>query len=251
MTPMDDPTWPKCGIHPETGVTGDPGVKHWCDWTRQVLVDNGDAESLKFEGSVAVPIVPQHDLYAQVTLGDEIIPGLSYMLKLVVPKDDQPFVMPDDEELVDLGLYTRGEGRLVIATSINDWASAYDGYCRATSHGFPEEMLVQGAQNTNDMTTLKAIRWCIAYYKRCFFCYIKSQQNTGAGPAPDWNASNFGLDPNMGSRGGSRPPANARQNRARQALQNRYGNRVMAGQDPTPLGNNNWPAAHPGEAGYF
>lgn len=249
MMPKDDLSWPKCGIHSASEVTGDSGMQHWCDWTRQYLIDNRDSEELKFDGagdprftgSVAVPIVPQHDLYAEVTIGDEVIPGLSYMLKLVVPQDSNPFGIPDDDEMIDLGLYTRGEGRLVIATSINDWASGYDGECKATSHGFLEEMLVQQAQNTNDVPTLKSIKLCVALYKKCFFCYRKGLANSDVAPVPDFNAVSFGI--NLDDfRGGNRP-ANARQNRARQALQGRYGNRVTAGLAPTDIGDNYWPKA--------
>jgi hypothetical protein len=241
--PSDDTTWPDCSVHPDDNSPGAQVAHHWCDWTREYLVKGLDAEEIRFDmGSLAVPMVPKHDLYAEVTIGEEVIPGLSYMLKLVVPKDSQPFAMPDDDDMIDLGLYTRGEGRLVMATAINDWASSYDGECKATTHGFPEEMLVQGAQNANDVQMLKAIKWCIAYYKKCYFCNIKSQQNTGVAPVPDFSASSFGVNPDD-FRGGNRPPANARQNRARDALRSRYGNRVMAGQDPTDLGNNSWPGA--------
>lgn len=232
--PQDDAVWPTCGVHDE---------KHWCDWTREYLVKGMDAEEIRFDmGSLAVPMVPKHDLYAEVTIGEEVIPGMSYMLKLIVPKDAQPFAMPDDDDMIDLGLYTRGEGRLIMATAINDWASSYDGECKATTHGFPEEMLVQGAQNTNDVQMLKAIKWCIAYYKKCYFCNAKAQTNTGVAPVPDFNAAAFGVNPDD-FRGGNRPPANARQNRARDALRSRYGNRVMAGQDPTDTGDNRWPGA--------
>lgn len=241
--PQDDATWPDCTLHPDDNSPGSQAAHHWCDWTREYLIKGLDADEIRFDlGSIAVPIVPQHDLYAELTIGEEVIPGLSYMLKLVVPNESMPFSQPDDDELVDLGLYTRGEGRLIMATAANDWASGYGGVCKANSHGFPEEMLVQGAQNANDTPMLKAIKWCIAYYKRCYFCNIKAQSSTGLAPVPDFNASSFGVNPDD-FRGGSRPPANARQNRARDALRSRYGNRVMAGQDPTTPGDNRWPGA--------
>ena len=104
--PDEDGSWPKCQFHAQQ--------RHWCDFTRNLLVVNDDADTLTWDmGYVAVPVVPQYDLYADVTIGEEIIEGLAYMLKLVMPANGT-FPLPDEETLVDLGVYTRGEGRIII-----------------------------------------------------------------------------------------------------------------------------------------
>lgn len=212
MRPEDDNSWPLCVAH---------SVRHWCPSTAQFLREGKDAPDLRHEMRCCVPVVPDFNLYAEVSIGIEVIPDRSYEFALVVVKDD--FSM--EEELVPLGLWMRGEGRLVMASVVNDWADGYaDPTCNSTSHGFTEEVSLQTHIQQGDPMFIKANRWSMAYYKKCFPCQqtvIKSGLTTSL---DKMTADVFGLNQNdFRGQGGNSAPSNSRQNRAREALQARFG----------------------------
>jgi hypothetical protein len=189
-----------------------------------------------------VPAVPAYDLYAEVSIGDAVIPDLAYELAIVINSEaTDPFGLK--EEMIPLGLWSPGEGRLIIASAVNDWAEGVaDPKCISTKHGFEQEMQLQKMAKAPDATWVKADRWCMAYYKCCYPCY-QTKQNTASGSTGivDFTAGSFGVNPGDFGGGGRAP--SAAQARARDALRQRYGNRasaVIAGQEPTDLGSNEW-----------
>jgi len=228
MMPEDDFSWPDCPEH------GDK--KHWCQKVREILVAGEDAIEPKL--ITCVPIVPELDIYAPVSIGDAVIPMTTYNLSLVPAED--PFAMPDpdgdSDEGPSLGLWTVGEGRLVITTILIDWASGSPHTrCISSSHGFAEEMKVQ----KSDKRGKDADRWSLAYYGTCWPCQQKRLPPLAGSGASQINftATSFGLE-GIGNQ--VRTAASGRQARAMDALRNRYTSRMTSGQDPTPQGDNTW-----------
>lgn len=241
MIPAEDNTWPVCPSHQ---------MRHWCDVTRDYFISGSDSDNMCDGLRYCVPAVPLYNLYAEVSIGDEVLPGIAWELALVVQKPDMTlFGMENEEDFISLGLWTPGEGRLIIASAIDDWAEGYaDPKCVNTKHGFPEEMQHQVMEKADtDGLYAKANRWCLAYYKKCYQCYVKpAPVNAPQIPRPDsgpdsWNASSFGVNPDD-FKGGGRRPSSGRQDRARDALRQRYSQRIMSGQDPvSDSSDNNWP----------
>ena len=122
-----------------------------------------------------------------------------------------------------------------------DWMSGRSEDCNAPTHSFPEEMKVQEAKKTDNERLIVATRWCLAYYKMCFFCYEKKHASTA--DIPDFNASSFGVNPDeFGGR--QTTQRTGRQKRARQALSQRFGNRAqVADPEPPTLSDNSWQGA--------
>jgi len=175
-----------------------------------------------------IPINPAlYKQYATVSIDSTSINGISAALHLIMPEDA---FSQDDEKTEYLGLWTQGEGRLIIASVIADWvASRYsDGdKCTSTLHSFNQEMQWQEMMKNGHPELLKANRWCMAYYGLCYFC----QEGRTAVAATPGSAADFGLDGatfrtaqgnmNMSSRPvhSGTPP---RRQTAREALQQRF-----------------------------
>lgn len=212
MRPEDDERWPNCSFH---------STKHWCDVTRQFMIDGNDHYLIEPGIRYCVPIVPTMDLYAEVSIDSEAVIPDSYGFGLVMFAD--PFSM--EEEIQSLGLWTRGEGRLSMAASVNDWVEGYaDDKCNAQSHSFEQEMHYQ---KMNGSLEIKANRWCLAYFKRCYPCIKELENKSTATQVVNFDATSFGVNPSEFRSGGSQTfNTNARQNRARDALRNRFGNRA-------------------------
>jgi hypothetical protein len=194
-----------------------------------------DAPGIEPGSRYCVPIVPTADLYAEVSIAVDAIAGVAYNFALVIT---DAFSM--EEELISLGLWTAGEGRLVMASSINDWMGVLPDVvtCNAGTHGFKEEMELQKDPSP---VAVKATRWCLAYHKCCFPCY-KVRQNTVLGTGrtiQDFTASSFGIQAGDFNITGA-APSNGRQAFARDALRAKYSKRQLLGIDPMPQGNNNW-----------
>lgn len=213
MSPEDDVTWPRCPVH--TNSSGH-GARHWCDVVRTFLVKGRDADDIDPGGRYCVPIVPSLDLFAEVSIGSELI-AISADLALV--KGSDPFAM--NEDLIPLGRWATGEGRLVIASVVSDWAEGHaSDKCTATSHGFHQEMILQERAKVNDPTFWKANKWCLAYYGNCYPCHTAKPKTADDGPV-SFNASSFGVDPNdFGGSSGS--TVGNRQQRTRDALRSRF-----------------------------
>lgn len=193
MTPDDDVMWPFCRIH------NDPATQHWCSWTRDSFVNGDDVESIEQGMNYCVPIVPVRYLYAEVVIDSKLISGVCAKLFLVT---ESPFNLSvsSDDDMIPLGLWTKGDGRLTIASVINDWVQGVvPEKCTATSHSFAQEMSIQ---KLTEPTDIKANNWCLAYYNMCLPCYEDIKKNTV--PTPDFTANSFGLDPNDVSLGGGK-----------------------------------------------
>lgn len=231
MTPEDDKTWPKCEVH--------RSARHWCQWTREYFAEGRDADTITFDyGRIVVPVVPQMNLYAEVTIGDEVIPGLSYALHLILEGSD-PFPTPADELLVEMGLYTRGEGRLTISSALQDWSSREVDHCPSPRHGFAEEMNMQQGMKNNNEYLAKANLWCIASRGVCYFCFMRDHERQQSGKTTTFNASDYGISSaSIGA--AARSSQDVRTQQLRDALRSRYSRFVHAGQIATQLGNNAW-----------
>lgn len=217
MKPEDDVTWPRCPAH--TNSSGH-AARHWCDHVRTILVEGRDAPDIEPGARYCVPIVPSLDMFAEVSIGSDLIAGISADLALV--KGSDPFAM--NEDLIPLGRWATGEGRLVIASVVSDWAEGHaPDKCTASRHGFPEEMTLQGRPK-DDNTFWKANKWCLAYYGHCYPCQVATQMPGGvtASPVINFDASSFGVNPNEFGGGGRPRAAVSREQRTRDALRNRF-----------------------------
>lgn len=224
--PVDDVTWPRCPLpQPDQGpadVGECPrgGQRDWCEHTRDFLIKGLDSVEIEFGQRYCVPIVPIHDFYAEVSIDSEVIGGVCAKLALVFGTD--PFSL--NEDLIHLGMWTQGEGRLVIASIIGDWITANSfNECKASSHSFQQEMALQSQQNAvlKNGEWAKANRWCLAYYKMCLPCYDTNKAK--ASSFVDFDASSFGLDDTVHDRGFNNNSARAQDTMSR--LKERFGRR--------------------------
>lgn len=215
LEPSDDPTWPRCSNHQNN--------QHWCDVIRDHMLVGADADQLDFGLRFCVPIVPMMDFYAEVSIGTPVTP-ICGQLNLVLGTD--PFTV--NEEFVHLGLWTQGEGRLVIASAIANWTELAPKECKSTTHGFDEEREVQ--QAAGDGLWAKANAWCIAYHGSCYPCFVRLQQagKRAAGGMSEFNATSFGLDPDQFRQ---KATSSARRGKTAELLRQRYSNRVMNPED--------------------
>jgi len=227
VNPPDDAKWPICAMH---------GDRHWCDNIREHILAHKDGVDIEPGLRYCVPVAPAFELYAEVSISDQMIADLAAPMSLVLPEvNGDPFGM--NENLVELGMWSRGEGRMVMNAAVLDWMENRPHQCEASSHNFSEEMKLQqfigpGGHSPNTI----ANNWCLAYYKMCYICYTIPKD-----APPEWTAANFGLT----GFSGQQQPATGRQNRTRQALQQRFGQqraaRMERGLEPVPEGSNSWP----------
>lgn len=214
MTPVEDASWPPCPDH---------GERHWCSYTAHYLAENKDADIIVPGLRYCVPMFPDYNLYAQVAIDPaEIAPGIAY-LSLVISK---PFA-PDDEDLIEMGLWTQGEGRLVMYRTIESMIEFGhdDKVCNYLKHSFPQEMQLQEEIKRDENGVAKrANTFALYYHGRCIVCH-RNEDTVAVDPEQSWTASSFGVNPeDFKGRGGA--PQTGRQQRTREALNNRFGNRV-------------------------
>jgi hypothetical protein len=210
VIPVDDPTWPECQEHKQVGCIG---PTHWCEWTRDYLLEGKDADRISTGLRYAVPIVPVYGQYAQVAIDTELIGGVGAQMFLV-KSNTYNF----QETMIPLGLWTKGEGRLVMAKVIADWQLINTpDHCSKAAHGYMEEMQLQRCLNEpKTSSAVKAYRWHLAYHDCCTYCWERSQSTANAVTAA-YTAAEVGLDPAMFKSNTSA------QDRARNALQQQYG----------------------------
>jgi len=215
MRPEDDSTWPRCGEH------HDPTVRHWCDWTRAYLLEGRDADDISHGLRYCVPIVPTQGWYAEVSIDTEVIGGISAALHLI--KELDPFGVAEEE--VYLGLWTVGEGRSSMASTINEWCIGQPiEKCTFSSHGFEQEMQFQAMLKSSDKEDKQINRWCLAYYGCCSFCYI--QRDVAQQGAQGWTAAEFGLN-GSNFQNTANTASGARTQNIMSHLQQRYGSRTL------------------------
>lgn len=233
MMPEDDPSWPVCQDHAHNDSY--PTDQHWCDWTRDYIVIGKDAEDILSGSRICVPVVPQLGFYVEVSIDSEMIAGMTAQLSIV--GHEVPF--SPNEELFPLGMWMKGEGRLIIGSAITDWMNgqAYS-ECKATSHGFKQEMQVKEFKSS--AAHLKANKWCLAYYGRCWPCRNETLTPDGNSPV-SFTASSFGLNASEFNTAVS--GTSSRQQQVSQQLRQRFGNRT-ASNHSTGFAldlNNDWP----------
>lgn len=237
MTPQDDAVWPPCAVHK------DPQMRHWCEWTRQYLLGGFDAKDIEPGQRYCVPVVPIFDLYAEVSIGTEVYSGVAAQLSLVFGSD--PFSL--NEDLISLGMWAQGEGRLVIAATINDWAEGKrSARCESSSHGFEQEMQIQRMQTAENPVFPVANNWCLAYHLCCYPCYLVIEEKVSSTGPDSFTASTFGVNPkefqaSASSIGGS--SSEARQQATQDALRARFNKRTTRFLGDSGQGNyyNSWP----------
>lgn len=166
MVPEDDPTWPEC-VH---------GTSHWCEFAQGKIEQHEDSADLALGIRICVPMFPNEVLYAEAAIDSEPI-GNSDSAILYLVRDS---IISEDEELIPMGIWSPGEGRLIARYTFWDWAKSLNLACNYFDHGYKEELALTSMSNVNI--------WCLAYYKKCFLCYQKSNKNV-----INFNASTFGL----------------------------------------------------------
>lgn len=212
MKPDDDVTWPVCDQHTDS---------HWCSHVRDLLALDEDAKSIEAGSRYCIPIVPESDLYAEISIDPEQI-GIAHRLALVKTSLHEQFGM-DNEELVYLGMWTPGEGRRVICDIVADWtlANSEGAVCEYYSHSFKEEMYIQNVLSKEELSSVlsRSHHWTLAFYKKCFPCYQKALRPLGMA-SEGWTATSFGLDDASFA---ANIPHSMRQHQTQEALRSRYG----------------------------
>lgn len=159
MMPREDVTWPRCKLHNE---------RHWCDWTRSFLIEGGDASEIGLGERISAPINPFEDLYATVSIdAEELFPGCA-KLAVIVEHALQ------DEELIDIGLWSKGEGRMAISSVLLEWCRGLPNGadCQNSLHNLTAEAgLKSGLQKE-----LKSVLWTLATRKMCLACAYRTDK---------------------------------------------------------------------------
>lgn len=177
--PEDDPTWPTCEVHQE---------RHWCDNVRNYLISGQDGKVLSPGVRTLIPIVPTYGLYCEVSLDVAVIAGMMVSLSFVREVD----MFSVDEELVEFGMHTLGEGRLTIASSLADWMEGFEPpKCEYHAHSYKQEMELQ--RDKGNEYAIKANRGTISLYGKCLACW-QHEQTAPVGNLPSFDAGSFGLD---------------------------------------------------------
>lgn len=212
--PKDDPTWPVCVDH---------GEKHWCDNMRAWIVGGKDDKDIDFGERYCVPIVPMRGLYATIEIDAvPIIPDLAGTLSLI--KEKPAGLVAASEESIRLGMWTKGEGRLIFTTVLLDWAAGQtdngNAECPLSTHGFKDEIAL--AELRRDQSNLALVCWSLAYIGHCPPCQERLINNANVN---NWTASTFGLNPSDAVRTNQNTTGRRRNNAAEMMnqLQGRFG----------------------------
>lgn len=180
MIPEDDASWPRCIEHIK---------QHWCDTTRTILLEGGDANSIQPGTRICVPITPTEDLYAEVSIDSKDTSGL-YKMAIVKPVEQFSIAM-DDEELIDVGFWMPGDGRFTISATIQQHAeSEQPERCTYTKHGLEAERELKRMEQDAVDPLMRANRWTLFCYNKCLPCWRMGQRILGNWNNPD---DNFGL----------------------------------------------------------
>lgn len=215
MFPIDDPTWPVCVVlNCEGRDTG------WCSHIRHTLIENEDAADLTPGNHYCVPVYPDFRMFARVSLSADVLNSDPVMCKLALVRSDPNDIAGIvDDEFIELGIHTAGEGRRYIAEIIHSWKDVtYEPtqQCTWHQHGLAEENQIQKVKDLGHNLGQKGFNWrsanswCIIYKGKCLPCFEKSIATV----APDFTASSFGLDDSV---------TEPQQSSTMSALQSRFG----------------------------
>lgn len=203
MEPADDPLWPHCSKCNEGVNAG------WCEHVRQDMIENRDL--IKKGTRVCVPILPARAEWAEVSISPNLIADICADAALVIPG---ALFSDEEEELVSLGLWSKGEGRLVLAEMISQWIKSLDTeVCTWGTHGLSEEMQLQSIFK-KDALARQANLWSIATRSRCLICSKKSSE---------WDQIQLSSDTNFGLN--SISDSSRDKSFIQQQLQHQYGKR--------------------------
>lgn len=176
MTPEDDAGWPGCPFHGNT--------VNWCEERRLHFLNGLDIVSVGTR--ICVPVVPDWNQWAEVSIDTaQIAPGIAYACLV----KSAPF--SDNEELIQVGMWTEGEGRASLSGVILDWVKAnstHDMECPSTSHNFQEEVSNTKYKAKDSHKYQMTNAWSILMYDMCISCRMKFNQAFGG------SSETFGLD---------------------------------------------------------
>ena len=162
---------------------------HWCRHI-EALITQGDDASLMFaaeaepHGSgIKIPMVPSHDLYAEIRTGSEH-PAGGWEAHLLVP------YLPLKDGLLDLqfmGFFNprHGEGRSVLRMMIRDWIVSnwtVKPNCKVTAHNFTSERVMQA--NLADPEKHWPEYFCLWSNGVCLGCHKAMNDLTDDGLVP-------------------------------------------------------------------
>jgi hypothetical protein len=186
VIPEDDPTFPKCDAPNHADSI-------WCDHVRTLLTEGGDAHTITLGMRFCVPLVPTYALWAAVAIDtDTIGPNLQMAYMFLVKPD--PFGL--DEELINIGLWSQGEGRASMSAVIADWLAGtipLNQPCKNSLHGPREENQLERMKNERGNQFKTGQRWCLAMMDMCWACAerLASPSSDVTFPA---NTGNFGVN---------------------------------------------------------
>lgn len=215
MKPEDDPTWPTCVYQNSDNLPqcDDYRATQWCSHVSGALADGLDASEIEPSVRTCVPIAPKLGLYAEVAI--ELLENQTSVGYLQLVRK-QPFSL--DESLVNMGLWTRGEGRISMWSVIISQVASYDigdKRCKQSAHGFSEEQKVSQMLPNGKQSYIDAHKFTLSMWDMCLFCWQKSQMLTGA--------ASSGMADVLGPGGGIGNTA------AGQALQNKFSSGTSQG----------------------
>lgn len=172
MSPEEDALWPTCNSH---------NKKHMCEDTMKAMGEGLDASSIEPGVYISVPVFPKERLMATVSIGSEaIVPDICYPLAVV---KEQRFA---DPEIIDIGVWSKGEGRKAISYTVQAWVraefSSKGNACPSERHGLKQER--ESIAFTYDQHS-----WAVAFKGRCYACCREDFSKT-----PTASSDNFGMN---------------------------------------------------------
>lgn len=135
------------------------------------------ADLVHIGSSVCVPYLPAQELFVEVLIDNEVNPDrMPGVYRLYVVKNTPLVPSPHDRELIELALWSQGEGRASICLTVRDWVRGLTVSehvpCQFTRHGYAEEAK---ALKFDDQQWDINDFFC-ATESACWFCYNTAQK---------------------------------------------------------------------------
>lgn len=142
----------------------DHALAHWCLEIDETIATNKDV--IRHPGTVMIPIVPEQDLFAEVSID---------------ANEKMVLKIQNTGELIDLGIWSPGEGRAIISDAVNTHMR-YEFFCmlnnrsprkcRSMFHGLTQELQYRAILEEND-TEKKSAVFIMIHYEMCPPCFSK------------------------------------------------------------------------------
>lgn len=170
-------------------TTHDGGDSTWCVHIRDLIKSGEDAAGVTAGHAIRVPVFPTMGVWVEVEVGDFLIPEIAAPMRMHYTPDF------GSNLVVDLGLWTKGDGRWAMRSVILDYirskvdpnemlgSAPIITRCPASMHGFSQELKLKAPVSPDWKW---ACLWSIVMEKACLPCIEQSSD-------PDSDDDNNGL----------------------------------------------------------